>query len=130
MGYRSNIRVMTDLEGFETMQDIIWEIAKEKNFTSDYVLFPEHGANPEDVFDHYDAQEDYLCFGFDLVKWYDDTYKDVILFMDMLNVANECGVQWQFIRTGEMYEDVEMLNSDNFYDNPPAVMTASVEINY
>lgn len=129
MGYRSDIQVMTTPEGFEKMQDIIWELAKEKNLENDVVLFPEHGQDPELFFDVYDAQEDYLCFGFDWVKWYEN-YTDVSLFMDMLSKANEDGTPWQFIRVGEEDNDIEQFASDNFYDNPPAVMSAQVDIVY
>ena len=31
MGYRSDVRVMTNLEGFEKMQEIAWKLAEEKN---------------------------------------------------------------------------------------------------
>lgn len=129
MGYRSNVRVMTDLEGFEKMQDIIWELAKERNLKNDVVLFPEHGQDPDVVFDYYDAQEDYLCFGYDWVKWYDN-YQDVLLIMETLIKADEDGVKWQFMRIGEDYNDVESIESDNFYDNPTAVMSVSVDIVY
>ena len=129
MGYRSNIRVMTDLENFEIMQDIIWELAEEKNLAPQYVMFPEDGANPDYSFDYYDAQKNWLCFGFDWVKWYDN-YKCVSLFMDMLDVANNRGVHWQFIRIGEEYGDVERMESDNFYDTDIPVMGVSMEITY
>lgn len=129
MGYRSNVQVMTTPEGFEKMQDIIWELAKEKNLENDVVLFPEHGQDPELFFDMYDAQEDYLTFGFDWVKWYEN-YTGVSLFMDMLSKANEDGIPWQFIRVGEEDNDIEQFASDNFYDNPPAVMSTQVDIVY
>lgn len=34
------------------------------------------------------------------------------------------------MRTGEDATDIEILASDNFYDNSPAVMYANVEITY
>lgn len=130
MGYRSEIRVMTDLEGFETMQKIAFEIKERDNIADNMILFPAPGQNPDAFFDYYDAQEDYLCFGFDWVKWYED-YKDVSLFMDILEVANERGVDWQFIRIGEEFGDIDNLNSDNFYKNNPAfVMYPHTEIVY
>lgn len=139
MGYRSNVQVMTTLEGFEKMQDIIWAMANDKGVIKEgepfgkdgkeLVMLPEHGQSPYGFFDLYDAQEDYLCFGFDWVKWY-DTYTSVKLFMDMLSKANEDGVPWQFIRVGEEDNDIEQLTSDNFWDNPPAVMRVQVDIVY
>jgi hypothetical protein len=121
MGYSSNVKVLTDLDGFETMQEIAFEIQEREDLEDAYFLFPMQGQDPDEFFDYYDVQEDYLCFGFDWVKWY-DTYKDVSLFMEILEVANERGVDWQFIRIGESFEDVENLNSDNFYDTDPAVI--------
>ena len=130
MGYRSEVRVMTDLEGFETMQEIAFEIKKRDNIADHMILFPMAGQDPDAFFDYYDAQEDYLCFGFDWVKWYED-YKDVSLFMDILEVANERGVDWQFIRIGEEFGDIDNLNSDNFYNNnPTVVMYPHTEIAY
>lgn len=129
MGYRSNIRVMTDLEGFEKMCEIAYDIAKEERISNDNVLFPIPGNDPENFYDYYDAQKEYLCFGIDWVKWYDG-YENVDLFMDVLEEANQNGVAWQFIRTGEDYGDVENFSSDNFYDNPFAVMGVSMEITY
>ena len=129
MGYRSDIRVMTDLEGFEEMQEIAWELKDEKNLSDDVVLFPMQGQDPDNFFDYYDAQEDYLCFGLDWVKWYDN-FQDVGLFMDTLKVANDNGVKWQFMRVGEEWGDVEEESSDNFYNNPVAVMGVRTEITY
>lgn len=130
MGYRSNVRVVTTLEGFEIMQEIAFEIAKKEGVANDMVLFPAAGEDPDVLFSYYDAQEDYLCFGFNWVKWY-DTCKDVSLFMEILEVANERGVDWQFIRVGEDFGDIENLSSDNFYSNNPAiVMYPNVEIAY
>lgn len=129
MGYRSNIRVMTNLEGFELMQEMAWDIAMGEEIADNMVLFPVIGQDPDNFFDYYDAQEDYLCFGVDWVKWYDD-YEDVALFMDVLEKADEKGVKWQFMRVGEDTDDIEMLSSDNFYDNQIPVMYAHVEIMY
>ena len=129
MGYRSDIRVMTNFEGFEEMQEIAWKLKEEKNLNDDVVLFPMHGEDPDSFFDYYDAQEDYLCFGFDWYKWY-DSFQDVKLFMDTLKAANNNGIKWQFIRVGEEYNDVEEESSDNFYDNPVAVMGVRTEITY
>lgn len=129
MGYRSDIRVMTDLEGFEKMQKIAWELKEEKNLDDRLVLFPEQGQDPDNFFDYYDAQKDYLCFGFDWVNWHDND-QDVALFMEVLKVANDNGVKWQFMRVGEEWGDVENESSDNFYDNPFAVMSVRTEITY
>lgn len=129
MGYRSEIRVMTDTEGFEKMQEIAWKLSEERGLNVDFVLFPEVGEDPEKIFDYYDAQGDYVCFGFEFVKWY-DTYKDVALFMDTLKVANDNGVKWQFMRVGEVPGDVEIKTSDNFYDSDIPVMGVRTEIVY
>ena len=130
MGYRSDVRVVTTLEGFEVMQEIAFEIKERDNIADHTVNFPMPGEDPCAFFDVYDAQEKYLCFGFDWVKWY-DTDKNVSLFMEILEVANERDVDWQFIRVGEEFGDVENLNSDDFYSsNPAVVLCPRVEIVY
>ena len=129
MGYRSEVRVMTTPDGFKKMQDIAWKLAEEKNLDDDVVLFPKYEQSPDECFDYCDIQNDYMCFGLDWVKWYDG-YQDVSLFMETLEVANQNGISWQFIRVGEEFDDVETIESDSFYDNPPAVMGVSVEITY
>lgn len=130
MGYRSEVRVVTTLEGFEAMQEIAFKIAEKEGIANDMTLFPVAGQDPDAFFDFYDAQEDYLCFGFDWVKWYNN-YKDVSLFMKTLEVANERGVDWQFIRIGEEFGDVEDFSSDDFYNNSPSIILyPRVEIDY
>ena len=103
---------------------------KRDNIADHTVNFPMPGEDPCAFFDVYDAQENYLCFGFDWVKWY-DTDKNVSLFMEILEVANERGVDWQFIRVGEEFGDVEDFSSDDFYSNNPAIILyPRVEIDY
>lgn len=117
MGYLSDIRVMTNLEGFEKMQDRIWELMSEKDkkgerLNNRQVLFPIWGQDPQKFFDFYDAQEEYLCFGFDAVYWYGGT---VDLFEEMLDsLVDE--VPWQFIRIGEEFGDAENSASNVFFD--------------
>ena len=117
MGYLSDIRVMTNLEGFEKMQDRIWDLVNEKDkkgerLNNRQVLFPIWGQDPQEFFDFYDAQEEYLCFGVDAIKWYGGT---VDLFEEMLDsLVDE--VPWQFIRIGEEFGDAENSASDVFFD--------------
>lgn len=117
MGYLSDIRVMTNLEGFEKMQARIWELVSEKDkkgerLNNQQVFFPLWGQDPQRFFDFYDAQEEYLCFGFDAVYWYGST---VDLFEEMLDsLVDE--VPWQFIRVGENPGDVQNSLSNVFFD--------------
>lgn len=119
MDYYSDIRVMTNLEGFEKMQDRIWELMSEKDkkgerLNNQQVLFPLWGQDPQRFFDFYDAQEEYLCFGFDAVYWYGGTV-EVDLFEEMLDsLVDE--VPWQFIRVGENPGDVQNSLSNVFFD--------------
>ena len=51
--------------------------------------------------------------------------------MEVLEVANKRGIDWQFIRIGEEFGDIDNLNSDNLYkNNPSAVMYPHTEIAY
>lgn len=114
MGYRSDVRVMTDLEGFEKMQEIAWDFAKKYNVDKENILFPMPGNNPSEFYDYYDAQEEYFCFGFDWYKWYEE-YVEVSTFMKILFLADNAGVPWQFMRVGEEHDDVENVYSDRFF---------------
>lgn len=134
MGYRSNVRVMTTPEGFEKMQEIIWDMAEERGvveegseYGKEFVLFPEPWQDPERFFDVYDAQEEYLVFGFDDVKWY-DCYSSVQLFMDMLEEADQEGIPWQFLRVGECADDVEGHITNDFYDKVQHCMEVTVKV--
>lgn len=129
MGYRSVVRIMTNLEGFEDMQEIAYQMQTENNLSLEYPKLPEPGADPLKCFDHYDAQENYLCFGWDWIKWYEE-YQDVRFIMDVLEKANEANIAWQFMRLGEDNSDVENISSDSFYDNGLPIMSISVDIAY
>lgn len=50
--------------------------------------------------------------------------------MDTLKVANDNGVKWQFMRVGEEWGDIDEESSDNFYNNPVAVMSVRTEVTY
>ena len=126
MGYRSKIRVVTTFEGFKAMREIAFEIAKKNGIPSVILLFPAPGTEKE-FYDYCATWGDCFCFGFDWIKWCDN-YKYVSLFMDTLKVANERGINWQFIRVGGGSEDIENLSSDNFYDNNFAITIISFNI--
>lgn len=119
MSYRSKIRVVTTFEGFKAMREIAFEIAKKNGIPSVILLFPAPGTEKE-FYDYCATWGDCFCFGFDWIKWCDN-YKYVSLFMDTLKVANERGINWQFVRVGGGSEDIENLSSDNFYDNNFAI---------
>ena len=46
--------------------------------------------------------------------------------MDTLKVANERGINWQFVRVGEGSEDIENLSSDNVYNGNLAINDISL----
>ena len=46
--------------------------------------------------------------------------------MDTLKVANERGIDWQFVRVGEEFEDIENISSDNFCANNLAINDISL----
>ena len=109
MGYRSEIHVITSVEGFEKMRECIWEFAKDRELSEDMVLFPKEKENPRVVFDFFEKNGDYVYFGFSWVKWYSG-YTDVALFQDMLMEVGE-EVAWKFYRKGEDEGDFETVTS-------------------
>ena len=46
MGYRSDVRVMTDLDGFEMMQEIALELKEKRNLDDNVMLFPDSWTRP------------------------------------------------------------------------------------
>ena len=135
MGYRSNVRIMTTVEGFRRMCELAWQLATEKGLSDSMVLYPkpdELESLPNKrgyVDDYYDLAETYCCFGWDWVKWYKD-FNDVSLVEEVLVKAEVEGIPWQFFRTGEDYEDVENRSSENFYETSLPTLYATLDISY
>ena len=125
MDYYSKIRVVTTLEGFKAMREIAFEIAKKNSIPRVTILFPDPETEEEEFYDYCATWKDCFCFGLDWIKWYDN-YKYVSLFMDTLKVANERGIDWQFVRIGEEFEDIENISSDNFCANNLAINDISL----
>lgn len=109
MGYRSEVHVITSVEGFEKMRECIWKLAEDRELSDDMVLFPGAGEDPKAVFPFFEQKGDYVHFGFSWVKWYCG-YVDVALFQDML-VEIEEEVAWKFYRNGEDEGDFETVTS-------------------
>jgi len=93
MGYRSEVYLKTTTEG--------WILMKKFN---DSIATPEdkplYGAKVEQTSDGF------YRISFSWVKW-DDTYKSVQNFNEMMTQVSHKDIPFHFIRIGENYDDIE-----------------------
>lgn len=114
MGYWSNVRIITTPNGLAEMRKIACELAAQRGLANDMILIPNvDGTTTGCALDFFDKDDyhDYVCFGFNDIKWYEGHYPDVSLVMDTLKIADESDVYWQFVRIGEDNDDNEILYS-------------------
>jgi hypothetical protein len=122
MGYRSDIRAVfydtseTPISGEQVKAWI------KTNFPDVFRHWPEDGH--WGVEDHVDGEM--VVFEVTGVKWYDNTYEDVIAFEQMLKsdkfkpndrVPGDVKIAWEFGRIGEDYDDAELRQSRNMTGN-------------
>lgn len=98
MGYRSDVRIMTSKKGFNEL----------KKFVNNYLKKDNEGYY--DLLEHLNIKEenDYACyFGWNWIKWYEGSYKDVDAIIEGLEHLREKDFSFRFSRIGESYDDYE-----------------------
>lgn len=105
MGYRSDVRIATTMEGYEQICKKVDELSQ------DGKSYPLIGTKrtPE----VYEDFKGCVVFGWDWIKWYDGMYKDVDDVIAALEFIESKGIPYEFCRTGENYEDIEFENHDD-----------------
>lgn len=108
MGYRSDVRITVSNNGYKRLN----------NYVNDYL-----NKNPqsEDNFnlltdpDIFKQSKQSTYLGWNYVKWYEDSFKDVDSIMYGLNKLKEDNLSFRFSRIGEDYTDYEeeIFDSDN-----------------
>lgn len=114
MGYRSSVRIITTPNGLAEMHKIACELAAKRGLVNDMILIPSvDGTTTGYRLDFFDKDDycDYVCFGFDNIKWYDGFYPEISLVMDTLKIADGLDVYWQFVRIGEDNNDNDIIYS-------------------
>ena len=103
MGYRSDVRIVTSKKGFEKLKEYVEKYLKEHN--EKYNLLENLDT---------DIKNDNECyFGWNSVKWYQYSYKDVDAIMYGLDYLEENEYSYRFARIGEYNDDYE----DLYYDS-------------
>lgn len=105
MGYRSEVRIATTREGYDRMREHVDALSEEHD------AYPLMGAGREP--DFFDEQDGCVVFGWDDVKWYEGQLSDVTNVVKALNEIGECGLPYEFCRTGESWDDIEFRTSGN-----------------
>lgn len=102
MGYRSDIRIVTSKEGYEKLKEFVTNYLKEHN--EDYNLLEECDIRHEG--------KNQVYFGWNYLKWYEGSYKEVDAIMEGLNYLGENEYSYRYSRIGESYDDYE----EQYYD--------------
>lgn len=102
MGYRSDIRIVTSKEGYEKLQEFVKKYLEEHN--EDYNLLEECDIKQEG--------KSQIYFGWNSLKWYENSYDEVDAIMEGLNYLGENEYSYRYSRIGESYDDYE----EQYYD--------------
>lgn len=115
MGYRSDIRIRTTKEGYEVMKKFIEKYIKEN-------------VNEQNLKDYdYNLMEQaiktemsgVITLDWNYMKWYEEEkgYEDVDAIMKSLDILDEKGIDYQYMRIGEEIDDIDErweINNDSF----------------
>jgi len=101
MGYRSDVRIRTTKEGYEVMKKFVENYIKEKELKGTDWNLLEHVIKTE--------MEGIITLDWNYIKWYEgiDGYEDVNAIMKSLDILDEKGIDYQYMRIGEEYDDID-----------------------
>lgn len=102
MGYRSDIRIVTSIDGYEKLKEFVKRYLEEHN--EDCNLLEECDIKQEG--------KKQIYFGWNSIKWYENDYDDVDAIMEGLNYLGENEYSYRYSRIGESYDDYE----EQYYD--------------
>ena len=102
MGYRSDVRIVTSKKGFKELKSYVDKFLKDKN---EYNLL-------DNI--QYKTENKYSCyFGWDYVKWYQESYDSVIAIMRGLEHLKDNNYSYRYSRIGENYDDYD----EHYYES-------------
>lgn len=102
MGYRSDVRIVTTIEGYKKLNEFV------KNYIKD--------TNEDNLLEDCDIKrknDEVIYFGWDWVKWYENCNTDVDAIMKGLEHLKRNDYSYRYARLGEDYEDYE----EQFFDS-------------
>lgn len=109
MGYRSVVKVLVYAErnGVDNTVEKYEQLKTLMNTT-----FKDVYDYWEDPHFTWDDEHRVLKFSADSIKWYDG-YPEIASFEHFLEMVDGLGYEFEFIRVGENYEDIETRQSNN-----------------
>ena len=115
MGYRSNVRIRTTKEGFETMKKNVEKYIKENISEENLKGYDYNLLNSAEITEAGNS----ITLDWSWVKWYDGIqgYEDVDAIMNSLDILDEENIDYQYMRIGEEVDDIEErwnINNDSF----------------
>lgn len=111
MGYRSEVRIVTTKEGFQSLKNHVEDYIKSKKGDTDYNLMKSLDINYESK----DGKIRY--FGWSWVKWYDGDYVEVDAVVSGLDKLEEEDISYRFSRQGEDLSDIDKQSYDSEKNN-------------
>ena len=98
MGYRSDVRIITSKKEFEELNKYVKNYLSKTN-ESNYNLMDDLKFKVENKYSCY--------FGWNWVKWYENSYPAVDAVMSGLEHLREKDLSFRYSRIGENYDDYE-----------------------
>lgn len=96
MGYRSDVRIVTTIEGYKKLNEFV------KNYIKN--------TDENNLLENCDIKrknDKVIYFGWDYVKWYEDWNTDVDAIMKGLEHLKQNNYSYKYARLGESYDDFE-----------------------
>jgi hypothetical protein len=123
MGYCSDIRIAMTKEGYDKLNEIVTAITVERALAEGYAYNLLESTDEK----KYNPKANYVIFGWDCIKWYEDDDPDINAFVTALKeISGEYPVR--FIRVGEEPGDIEEWDTDPQYELPGLYTATYIDI--
>jgi hypothetical protein len=113
MGYCSDVRIATTKEGYDKLKELVEAITAKRALAEGYAYNLLESTDEK----KYNPKADYVIFGWDYIKWYEDNDPDVNAVITALKKVSE-KYPVRFIRVGEEPGDIEDWDTDPQYVLP------------
>jgi hypothetical protein len=123
MGYCSDIRIATTKEGYNKLNELVEAITVKQALAEGYAYNLLESIDEK----KYNPKANYVIFGWDCIKWYedDDPYVNAVITA-LKKVSEEYPVR--FIRVGEEPGDIEEWDTDPEYVLPGLYTATYIDI--
>jgi hypothetical protein len=123
MGYCSDIRIATTKEGYNKLNELVEAITVKQALAEGYAYNLLESIDEK----KYNPKANYVIFGWDCIKWYEDDDPYVNAVITALKKVSEEYPVW-FIRVGEEPGDIEEWDTDPEYVLPGLYTATYIDI--